>query len=285
MDGLEAIEHARPAPEPAALGWSRWARMSGALFMDADEGRALELAEGSVASFREAGDPRGLVFAIAYQGRCLTLLGAFERAEQVLGEAVTTSQRLGARFGELIAQLFLAAAVAHRGAGLSALAILTDVQRSAELLRIRLVEGFAQRALAQGWLLAGDVQGALQRAERAVDLTAGAPPFQAEALATLAQVRARRGELAQALAAAREAMEILGDLGTIGPMEDGVRLAYVQALRATGDEEGARAALATAAGRLAARAARIRDPELRRSFLEEIHTHRKTLALARQWLA
>src|SRR6185312_1973493 len=82
--GLEGIEDTRPGPEPAALGWIYWARMSEAFFLDADEALALELAEGSIASFLEAGDPQGLMFAVGYQGRCLTLLGAFERAEQVL---------------------------------------------------------------------------------------------------------------------------------------------------------------------------------------------------------
>jgi tetratricopeptide (TPR) repeat protein len=285
LEGLEAIEHTRPAPEPAALGWIRFARMSGALWLDVDVDAALELAAGSIASFREAGDPQGLLFAIAYHGVCLSFLGSFERAEQELGEALTTSRRLGARFVEILAQLFLAPAVAHRGEGLSALMLLTEVQRSSAELGLRVMEGLAQRALAQGWLLAGDVEAALRCAESAVDLTAGAQPFQAEALATLAHVRARRGEQAEALALAREAMAILGDLGSIGPMEAGVRLVHVEALRAAGDEEGVRAALAAARDRLVARAARIREPELQRSFLEEVHTHRKTFALAGKWLS
>jgi hypothetical protein len=284
VEGLEAIEHAGHAPEPAALGWIRWGRVQGAMWLDADVGEALELAEGSVASFRGSGDSEGLLMAMAFQGWCLLVLGGFERAEQVLGETVTVSRRSGVRFAELFAMTLLAAAVAHRGEVLTALALMNDVQRGYAAMGTPLLEGLVQRGLIQGWLFAGDLKGALIQAERAVALTAAAPPFQAEALAMLAHVRARRGEQEEALAAARRAMAIVDDLGTIGPMEAGVRLAYVQALRAAGDDEGARSALVKARDLLAAKAAKIRDPELRRSFLEENRTHRKTWELARQWL-
>jgi tetratricopeptide (TPR) repeat protein/predicted Ser/Thr protein kinase len=284
LEGLEAMERAGLAPEPAALGWSRWGRLLGALLIDADMGEALELVEGSSASFGEASDPLGLLLAMAFQGWCLMVLGDFERAERVLDAAVTMSRRLGVAFAELLSKLFLAAAVAHRGEVLSALTLLAEVQQSCAATGNRLVEGLAQRSLAQGWLLAGDLEGALVRAESAVELTRGAPPFHAEALATLAQVRAQRGEQAEVLAAARRAMAIVDDLGGVGPMEAGVRLVHVQALQAAGDDEGARAALAKARDLLATRAERILDPGLRRSFLEGNRTHRKTLAMARKWL-
>jgi tetratricopeptide (TPR) repeat protein len=228
-----------------------------------------------------------MLLAMPYQGLCLIALGSFERAEHVLDEAVTMSRRLGVRFAELAAKLYLSAAVARRGQGLSALALLTEAQQSFAAMGNRLMEGFAQRGLAHGRLLMGDREGALTCAESAVELAAGAPPFQAEAFAMLAQVRSRRGEQAEALVAAQRAMAILDKLGSIGIGEAGARLVYVEALGAAGDDEGARSALEKARDRLAARAAKIRDPELRRSFLEEVRIHRKTLELARKckWLS
>jgi tetratricopeptide (TPR) repeat protein len=280
LRGLEAAEHAGHTLEPAVLGWIRWARLMGAAWLDADAAAALELADGALAAFEEAGDARGCVYAMAYQGLSLMGLGAFERAEQVLGKAVTMSEHLGVRWGELVAKLFLSFVVAHRGEVLSALALLTEVHQSFVTGGIRLMEGSSQRALAQVQLLSGDRDGALHRALRAVELTTGTPPHQAEALATLALVRARRGEQAESLAAARAAMAIVDELGSIGPADAGVRLAYIGALRATGDDEAARAALEEARERLVTRADKIRDHALRQSFLEKVHAHRRTLAMA-----
>jgi ATP/maltotriose-dependent transcriptional regulator MalT len=221
---------------------------------------------------------------VPFQGWCLVALGAFERAAQVLGDAISMSRRLGMRFAELFARHVMTTVVAHRGEGLSSLALLVEVQQGYAAIGTSLLEGIAETQLARGWLLSGDRDVALARAERAVALTAGAPPFHASALAVLAQAREKRGEQAEALGCARRAMAILDELGSIGPIEAAVRLAHVQTLHAAGDAEGARSALAKARDTLAAQAGKIRDPELRRSFLEENRSHRKILALAEQWL-
>ncbi|WP_437940975.1 hypothetical protein [Sorangium sp. So ce341] len=53
---------------------------------------------------------------------------------------------------------------------------------------------------------------------------------------------------------------------------------------AAGDQRRALAAIAEARARLLASAAKIGDPELRRSFLDDVREHARTLELARAWL-
>jgi hypothetical protein len=62
-----------------------------------------------------------------------------------------------------------------------------------------------------------------------------------------------------------------------------VRLTHAEALHACGFVAEARSAIATAAARLADRAARIGHDEWRRSFLEDIPDHARTLELAGAW--
>jgi hypothetical protein len=59
-----------------------------------------------------------------------------------------------------------------------------------------------------------------------------------------------------------------------------VRLAHAEALRATGDTDGARRVLDDARARLLAIAARIPDPAYRQTFLEGVPEHARILALA-----
>ena len=63
-----------------------------------------------------------------------------------------------------------------------------------------------------------------------------------------------------------------------------MRLAYVEALVACGDLEGAGAAVEVARRRLLLRAARISDSAWRASFLEAVPEHARTFELASRWL-
>jgi hypothetical protein len=59
--------------------------------------------------------------------------------------------------------------------------------------------------------------------------------------------------------------------------EANIRLAYADALAATGDEDAARSAIATAKERVLARSKTLADPDLRRAFLEDVVEHADTL--------
>ena len=92
-----------------------------------------------------------------------------------------------------------------------------------------------------------------------------------------------KGDVSEAAAAAREAMELLEELGGIDEGESLVRLVHAEALSASGDFAGARRMIATARERLLERAAKISDPAWRASFLERVPENARTMALARAW--
>jgi len=58
---------------------------------------------------------------------------------------------------------------------------------------------------------------------------------------------------------------------------------HALALKATGDGDGARAAIAAACDRLTERANKINDPARRASFLESVPENARTMALAAAW--
>jgi hypothetical protein len=59
---------------------------------------------------------------------------------------------------------------------------------------------------------------------------------------------------------------------------------HAEALHAAGQQERARAAIATARDRLLANAEKIGDPTYRKSFLENVPENARTVELAREWL-
>jgi eukaryotic-like serine/threonine-protein kinase len=91
--------------------------------------------------------------------------------------------------------------------------------------------------------------------------------------------------VASALAAAEDALSRYTSKGACGMLRGAhVRLIHAECLHAAGDQDGARAAIATARERILANAAKIGDADYRRSFLENVPENARTLELARQWL-
>jgi tetratricopeptide (TPR) repeat protein len=135
-------------------------------------------------------------------------------------------------------------------------------------------------------LIAGDLAGAEKSARAAVEMALGPPllpPVRAEGLGILAAILLAQGRAAEARAAAEEAMRLLEELGGIDGGEPMIRLAHAQALHATGEVASAVSAIAHADARLRERAAKIRDPGLRASFLGAIPENARTVELAAAW--
>lgn len=167
----------------------------------------------------------------------------------------------------------------------------------ARLWARRLIEAGCERALpldeARGrWVLAevlrrtGELEAADAEIQAAVAILRLASLLDTPgALATLAALRLAQGRTSEARAAADEGLAKYEAMGACGFFR-GVflRLVHAQCLKAAEDHEAARAAIAAARARLFAIAAKIDDPEYRKSFLEGVPENRETLALARQWL-
>lgn len=79
-------------------------------------------------------------------------------------------------------------------------------------------------------------------------------------------------------------MEQVEALGGVDEGEAEVRLVFAEALDASGARAAAIAAIAAARVRLLERAARITGDTWRRSFLENVPEHGRTIELARAWL-
>jgi hypothetical protein len=161
---------------------------------------------------------------------------------------------------------------------------------AAHLARAQLVSGPA-RALSEArvrWVLAdialrsGDPGTAAREASAAIEggLRSVIHDLPA-ALAVLAEARLALGQPAEALAATREATAILETGISSGLFRaPHVRLAHAEALHASGEHGASLAALADARDHLLALADRIGDPAVRRSFLEGVPAHARTMALA-----
>jgi tetratricopeptide (TPR) repeat protein len=137
--------------------------------------------------------------------------------------------------------------------------------------------------LANAHLSAGRIQDALEEIEAALASLASAPPLRAYALAVLARIDLKRGDLARAGALADEALALLDSLGGVDAGETEVYLAAAEAKLAAGDQAGAKAVLRRGRERLLARAARL-DEAHRAMFLGNVGANVALLALAARTL-
>jgi hypothetical protein len=141
-------------------------------------------------------------------------------------------------------------------------------------------------ALAEVFRRAGELDGA--DAEIAADLAIlriASPLDTPGALATFAALRMTQGRITEAVAAAEDGLARYEAMAACGFFRGAfLRLVHAECLAAAGDHVPARAAIARARERLFVIAAKIDDPEYRKSFFEGVPENRRTLELARQWV-
>ncbi|XYI01897.1 serine/threonine-protein kinase PknK [Sorangium sp. So ce1128] len=245
---------------------------------------ALRLTEAAFHAYERDGALRDACLRRAGIGEVQMRLGAYEAAESTLHEAKRAAVQLDLPFVVNSASILLAQIGVARGQSAEAKALAAAVVEKARAFGNGRQMGHARVLLAQALLDLGELAEACAQASTAVDdLLKASPALQAIAQATLARAVLRDGRPMEALAAAREALEILERLGGYGEDEALVRLAWIEALHACGDGDAARAALAAARDQLRAEADAIESPALRRSFLEAVPEHARILALAEAW--
>jgi ATP/maltotriose-dependent transcriptional regulator MalT len=219
------------------------------------------------------------------EGLCLVVLGMHAKGEQILEEIVGGSE--ATPWVVARARLFLARAKADRGELDEALAdatALADAARASEQQGQQGQLGSLRLQLARIQLRRRDIEAAEREALAAIDFVALRPRDRALALATLADVRLAQGRPAEALASVEQAMATLQSIPPAYRAGVYLPLVHAEALDATGDHEGARAVIARARAELFARADKIGDPVIRRSFLENVPENARLLSRARQWL-
>jgi tetratricopeptide (TPR) repeat protein len=269
--------------DPVVLGQLQSARASRSL-ADGDVGDYLRRMEDSWASFEQVGDLRGACARAMNVGYARLSLGANAEAERALRAAIGQAERLGLHNVRAYGKHNLGLALGHQGKLDEGRAAEEEAIRAFRAQGDRRMEAASRIYLAMLQLLAGDAEGAVREAAAVTDDAACAQPIRAGALSVQADALLAAGQIERALAAAREAMDILEGLTGIEEGESLIRLAFAEALAAHGDLPAARAAIREARERLLRRAAKVGDPALRQSFLERVPENARTLARARELL-
>ncbi len=270
------------AADPTALGWFHRAHGLHALYRG-DPGAYLATLEIACESFARAGDRRTACGMQVNVGFANVQLGRYEIAERVLRAALVGAERLGLSAVVNGARNNLGIALAYLGRLDEGRALEEEAAAALHAQGDRRLESGSLVYLATIHRLAGDLDAAERTARRAIEVLVGNNSARAEATATLADVLLAQGRVGEALALAREAMDVLGALGEKAESGAPAPLVHAEALIAAGHRDEARRALFAARARLLARAAKITDPRVRQTFLERVPAHARTIALSAAW--
>jgi tetratricopeptide (TPR) repeat protein len=282
---FERFEQAAPMVSPldlAAQSCICAIRAERAMLFEGDIEESVKLLERGAACCDEAGNRGPAVVQRSHAGQGYRVLGAYDRSEELLRRARAASS--GTSIEGWLARILLSWTLADRGAREEAVAeaerTLGEGKDSTEMAQ----QGVSRLVLAHALRLRGDLDAAAREAEAALSF----PPMMVlqrpTTLATLAAVRLAQGRAGEALAAAEEVLRAI-DSSPVRLLNEALaRRVHAEALLAAGDHDAARAALAKARDRLLAVAAKIHDPELRRSFLEDVADNVSALRLAAEWV-
>ena len=243
-----------------------------------DLGAGLNGLEAALLAFEQAGDLRNACTVRCNMGYLYCELGDFERAEVALRHALSAADRMGLHE--------LAAAILHNLGRVLGLRGHLDEARRLELQAVesfmdqgqQRMEGVARTYLAEILTASGDFASARREAERAVEILGVAPSLRVAALGAVARAMLGQGLVEGALAAARQAVTDLTQLGEIEEGEAAVRLVHAECLLRSGADDEARGVLGEARAWLLGRAARISEASWRRRFLGDVPTNAKILA-------
>jgi tetratricopeptide (TPR) repeat protein len=226
-------------------------------------------------AWSRVGDLKQVAGAETNVGDVWMHLGRYAEAEEVLRGVLVSGERLGLRVVTALARHNLGFTLARQGRLVEARTACEAAVRGFDEAGVRTGVQVARVYLADVLRRLGDLPEAEREARLAVE-SAPSRSRRARACAILARALLERGDVAGALAESRAAMEILRDVG----MEEGeqqLRLVHIEALRASGAGSAADAELREAREILAGRAAAIDDPDLRRTFIENIEEHARLI--------
>jgi eukaryotic-like serine/threonine-protein kinase len=236
----------------------------------------------ALAAFERAGDDRNACNARVSVGFAWVEVGDLAKAHAELAAALAGAERMGLSTIATRARQNLGLVLHAQGELDGAVCMLERaIVESQEQRNVRF-EAWTRVYLARVLRDAGRLKDAEAEGRRAAEQLKVTPPARGGALAALSRVLLAAGDTAAALEAACEAMAILESYGGIEEFEPLVRLALAEALDATGDRAGARAAIAEAGRRLADQAQSL-APELRDAFLHAAPDNARIAALAAAW--
>ncbi len=279
---LESHGSSEVMQEPIVAAQAATARAAIAHFAG-DVGAMLEWTLESVRQFDQIEDRRNGCSRRVNLGYGYIEAGMYEEAERVLRETLAIGDRMGLDSVSAASKQNLGLALSHLGRAEEARALQEDaIEAFHAQKRPRMEDGsriYHAHALARAGM--HDEAAAQARSiARREDLP---PTFRAYALAVLAHIELLRDDKDAALAASREAYDLLVTLGGIDEGESLVRLVWAEALFANGQERTGRVAIGDAARRLRARADRMTSAAVREAFLTQVPENALTLEIAQAW--
>jgi tetratricopeptide (TPR) repeat protein len=276
VEGLAA--RAGPSLEPRAR--ARLSQLRAALAAAEDDlGRAIDEQERALALFEGAGDHRAAALVCSNLAFQWYAVGGYERAEALLRRALATAKRLGLATIGPLAKQNLGAALYAKGELDEAIAVQTEAADTFAEQHDPRLEGYSRVHLAFAYAARGDLEEAERHAQIAV--RGGVEPVAVGARAALARIALVRGDVPGALEHARIAKEILERLGTVEEFDVLARITVADALEASGDAAGAKKAITRAKEIIQARASKLKNPEVLRSFRERVPENREALSRMR----
>jgi tetratricopeptide (TPR) repeat protein len=271
--------------EPSARAFYCAARVARAQWLGDMEESAIYSRE-AVECFEKVGDVRNAALQRDNAGYALLCLGAFPAAEATLREAIEAADRLGLPVVSNEARLHLGQLMGRLQRTDEAIALIKEVIGGFAAQRDRFGEGRARGYLAGAYKISQQYEAAEEEARRALQLFSDSAPYRASVLALIAMACVDRGDGKAAIEAALEANKLLEQLGgTTLEIQAIIGLAYAEALRACGDIEGSKRAIAASRDKLLSRANKIKNPEWRRGFTAGLQEHVRILMRAGEWLA
>jgi len=246
-----------------------------------DAATALSLYNIAIGKFEEAGDTRAACRQVVSAASACIELGAYADAERALSDAAVAGERMGLTGVTASVRHHSAMLVARQGDITGALERANSAIEAFVAQGDRRMEAAARLYRAVFLARSGDLEGAEREATIALAGGGAASPLGAYAYAVLGRIHLDGNRIDRAEAPAREAVRLLDDLGGVEEGESYLRLTFAETRIALGDHDGAREALATARVRILERAAMIRDPAWKAFFLERVPENARTMELSR----
>lgn len=247
-----------------------------------DVGAALDCAIASTNALRESGRDRAMLIQLVNHGFILTQMGALEEAQETLLEAMEGAERLALPHVVASGRCHLGRVLAELGREAEARSVLLEAVAALDEQGNRRLAAHGRVTLAMLDEVAGATARAHAHARAALERLAGAPGDQLQARAILARISLREGEVADALAQARETAAASERLGP-SEAEAIVGLVHTEVAHAAGAHTEARDALHAAVVRLLGRADAIVSDRRRGEFLGRVSVHRRILELDALW--
>lgn len=258
------------------LAWTHHGRSARAYYMG-EVATFLREVEAAIVHFDAIGDARAGANARANLGYAALSVGDLDRAEQLLREANSLTDRLGMEGINHYVLHNLGLVLAYVGKVQEGLALEQAAVHEAVEHNETLLQCGAHLYLAIILLLSGDPLGAENAALEAERASSKIPMLRSQALAVRSGSLLMRDRATEALEIARQASATLAEQSS-DEAEGRVRLALVDALVANGELDEARREAKSAVEYLEDRAARFRDERLARLFLERLPEHARLFA-------